>query len=257
MALSVITVMYIQVEKSDCEQDNDPSMEFQLNSSTHIHACLQLPAVIAGNLPNMPPHTAETGPTADAQSEKNLVAWLDAIVDSHCRKAKQVRDEAGNIAPGSYNAISGGEYSGLIAKFNNLTAWTAEVVTAGESLGRVAVSHVGNSTKVYMKLGPFNGRNIISSSPGTLYLHVLTAVSPSLRFIEYPQDLHITIIEYKDKASAITMHSLSGRPFTFRITPPSPPLPTLHHAYSSFWGTQNFQSKKHLVLCQLLIIINP
>ena len=57
--LSVITVMYIQVEKSNCEKDGDPSMEFQLNSSAHIHACLQLPAVIAGNLPNMPPLTAK------------------------------------------------------------------------------------------------------------------------------------------------------------------------------------------------------
>lgn len=159
--LSVITVMYIQVEKSDCEEDDDPSVEFQLNSSAHIHACLQLPAVIAGNLPNMPPLIAGIGPTADTQSVKNLVAWLDAIIDGHCKRAKRVRDEVGNIAPGSYDAISGGEYSGLIAKFNNLTAWTIEVINAGESLGRLVVSHgggVGNSTKVYMKLGPFNGQ---------------------------------------------------------------------------------------------------
>ena len=60
LLLSVITVMYMQVEKSDCYDDN-PSVEFQFN----VHACLQMPAVVAGNLPNVPALAAGTGATAE------------------------------------------------------------------------------------------------------------------------------------------------------------------------------------------------
>ena len=50
----------------------------------------------------MPPLTAGAGPGAEAQSVRNLVEWLDAIIEANCKKSRRVRDEAGDIAPGSF-----------------------------------------------------------------------------------------------------------------------------------------------------------
>lgn len=88
--------------------EDDPAIEFQLNSDAHIHACLQMPAVTAGLPQNVPALVAGVTP---AQSRLNLIIWLDDLVDSSCRAPKRVRDEIGVVCPGSYDHIMGYEYS--------------------------------------------------------------------------------------------------------------------------------------------------
>ena len=76
------------------------------------------------------------------------------------KRKKRVQNAVGNIVPGSYQGISGGEYSNIILKLAALTTWQAQVIAGGESLGELVVSHgggVGNATIIYMQIGPFNG----------------------------------------------------------------------------------------------------
>ncbi len=140
------------------EEDDHPTLIFMFNSDQHVHACLLLPAVANGLPPHVPPLAA--GASAP-QSVLNLVAWLDKIIRKMCKKAVWVCDEDENVMPGNYTSLSGSEYTKIVAALTNLMDWTEQVRHSAESLGHVLVQHgggVGNSTPVYTKLGPFNGR---------------------------------------------------------------------------------------------------
>lgn len=143
-------------EKEEKSLDDDPAIEFQLNSDAHIHACLGL--IGAAGLPaSVPPLAAGAGAAA---SRANLIKWLDGLIERHCKSARRVRDANEDVVEGSYDHIMGHEYSTVISKLTNLTAWTANIFAANESLGIVKVNHGGGvvkSTTIYSKFGPFNG----------------------------------------------------------------------------------------------------
>ena len=153
-----------KTDETGDDPDGDPAIVFHLNSPQHIHDCLQMGAVVAG-LPAFVP-TLTAGAmlglgTPQHQSYMNLINWLDNLINRYSQKAIRVQNAVGNIVPGSYQGISGGEYSTIISKLAALTTWQAQVIAGAESLGELVVFHgggVGNETIIYMQIGPFNGR---------------------------------------------------------------------------------------------------
>jgi hypothetical protein len=138
----------------DDDGDEDPAIEFQLNSDAHIHVCLLMPGLVAGLPASVPALTAGAGAGAGAAaiSRENLIRWLDSLIDRYCKSARRVRDTDEVVIPGSYDRIMGHEYTTVISKPTNLSAWTADIHAAHESLGIVKVGGVGRSTTAYSKL---------------------------------------------------------------------------------------------------------